>query len=81
MKILLIPNFVCALDKMAESMSFNLCRSSLFTNHQFLWKFLCKKAIKSLFYHCHKKRFSLNFTLRYFSCLSLVPQEDFVKAS
>ena len=67
-KMLLIPNFIfiskCALDKIAESMSFNVCKSSSSTNHQFLLNFLFKGGTKSLFYHYYKVKTSLRDIFR-----------------
>lgn len=44
----------CALGEMVESARLYVCKSSSFTNHQLLMKFIFKGATKSLFYHYHK---------------------------
>ena len=66
---------------MAESTSFNVCKSSSFTNHHFLLKFLFKGATKYLFYHCHKKEIPLKRHLNIFFRLIFSASEDFVKVS
>ena len=83
-----IANFIfipkCALDKMKESTKFNVCKSSSFTNHEFLLELLFKgdTYIRSLFYHYHKKRISWNFTSSlYFLRLIFGASENLVKVS
>ena len=66
---------------MAESTSFNVCKSSSFTNHHFLLKFLFKRVTKYLFHHCHKKEIPLKRHLNIFFRLIFSASEDFVKVS
>ena len=66
---------------MAESTSFNVCKSSSFTNHHLLLKFLFKRVTKYLFHHCHKKEIPLKRHLNIFFRLIFSASEDFVKVS
>ena len=80
-----IPIFILipknSLNEMVESTSFNICKSSSFTNHHFLLKFLFKRVTKYLFHHCHKKEIPLKRHLNIFFRLIFSASEDFVKVS